>query len=130
MKKIIFMMGVCFFITLQGCDAGNNGTSENIMSEARQVWIKNKYADVNISGIASKYISPGKKKEEVDQYLKANGFTLHYYPATIKKPEILLASRDIREIFNIFGSHEVRIVVEFENDIVKVARGWLFYHTI
>jgi hypothetical protein len=130
MKKIIFIMAVCLAIILQGCAAGNDVAGKGLISEVRQIRDKNKYADLNISKIAKKYMFPGQKREEVDQYLKSNGFTVYYHPATPKKPEDLVAKYYIKDIFNIVGYHEIRIIIDLEDGVVKNVDGILFYHTL
>jgi hypothetical protein len=130
MKKTIFILAICLAAVFQGCAAGNNVASKEIIAEVNQLQIKNRYADINISNIAKKYIFPGQKKEEVDQYLTSSGFAVHYHPATSKKPEDLVAHYNIKEVFNIIGYHEIRIIVDLEDGVAKSARGWLFYHTL
>jgi hypothetical protein len=128
MKKIIFMTGMCLAAALQGCAARNDATSKDIVNEVRQIRAKNNHGDFNISSITKKYISSGQTKEDISEYLKSGGFDLYYYPATTKKPEILLASYNMKKFPDLFGRHEIRIIITIENDVAKNIDGILFYH--
>lgn len=126
MRKIIIMMILGVFF--QACTVGND-----IISDVKQVRATHKNANIDISDITGKYIAFGQHRDVVENYLKANNFSIYLQPAASDNtvPIIAIYNGCRMGFINFFGFYdEVKIVVVFENDAVKRVEGKLIYRAL
>ncbi len=118
---IAVLVASCF--ALQGCSE-----RRDIVSDVWELRKENRYAKVDISSIVQKYILVGTSKSDVEIYLKSHGFK--WEDKTNPLDDSRLVARYYEKSFSaMLGFYdEIRVIVEFENKVVKNAEGWLFFH--
>lgn len=105
--------------------------ANDIVDDVRLVRESNKDANIDISEIAKKYILIGTKKSVVESYLKERNFVLNNQPIAADKSQTLVAIYVENSLFANVGFHdEIRIIVVFENELVKSIGGKLIYRAL
>lgn len=126
MRRMINVILAGFFIVFQGFAIANE-----IFFDVKKVRKSNKSAIVDISEIVNKYISFGAQKISVDSYLKKNKFALNYQPIAPDRSQTLVALYVEGSLLTSVGFYdEIRVIVVFENGIVKRADGKLIYRAL
>ncbi|WP_158300659.1 hypothetical protein [Chromobacterium sp. ATCC 53434] len=125
MRKVLTAMVLSVFLLFHGC-----GVDDGIIGDVKQLRKVNRRAYVDISDIARRHIVIGGRKEAVEKYLTDRNFKLYYLPISANEKQSIGAVYIVRSSMNIIGFHdEIRVTVNFENDVVSSVDGRLIYRT-
>lgn len=122
-KRFVFLLmaGLIF----QGC-----AMAGDIVGDVKQVRQDNKEANIDVSDIVKKYISLSADRSAVEDYLKAQKFTLNNQPISSDGSQALVAIYSEKSLLN-FGFHdEIRVIVVFVNNKVDRSSGTLIFRAL
>ncbi|GGY24448.1 hypothetical protein GCM10011289_30080 [Paludibacterium paludis] len=126
MKKLATAILAGVFFIVQGCAMAND-----IVGDIKKIRESNKDANIDISGIVKKYILVGTHKAAVENYLKEHKFSLNDQPIAPDRLQTLVAVYVERNMLTSVVFHdEIRVIVVFENGVVKTAGGRLIYRAL
>lgn len=113
-------------VLLSGCGQPWEG---EMASEVQALREKNHAAELDLAPIVVKHIPPGSDKKRIESKLKDQGFELYYSADNDAQSSELLAIRTTNKRFPTLRgiNEEIRLIVVFNNDMVRSAKGRLFY---
>lgn len=126
MKRLLANLLMGFILVFQGASMANE-----LVDEVKQVRESNKSATVDISHIVKRYITVGARKIVVESFLKEHKFDINDQPISPGGSQTIVAIYVEKNILASFGFHdEIRVIVFFENEVVKSATGKLIYRAL
>ncbi len=127
------MKKLCAFLMTAVLIATMLPWGDDIASDAQALRETNRAANLDLKPIVHKHIPAGAAKKLVELNLKNQGFELYYRVGDKgDRTSELFAIRPMKKrLSTLFGvDEEIRLIVVFNNDMVKTASGKLIYRGV